>query len=263
MNKAVHVGFVGMGKMGSALAARAQADIVFTDIRPDVTVTIGDKTVTAVPISTLLGESDVVIFAVKPQQIQAVLDTIWHQDISRVKLWISILAGVPLAKFQAILGADVPMVRAMPNTPAMVGQGMTALAFATAVTPHWREWATGFFSGVGKVVTVDEKDLNAVTALSGSGPAFFYKMADAMAKAGQTLGLSYDQSLALVSQTLVGAGEMLQHFGDPTQLAENVTSPGGTTAAGLAQYDRVDLARQLQSIVKVTYERAVALEKEV
>jgi pyrroline-5-carboxylate reductase len=147
---------------------------------------------------------------------------------------LSIMAGVPTARIQEWLGSGVPVVRAMPNTPALVGAGAAAIAPGTAAGDADLDWAEGILAAVGIVQRVPESALDAVTGLSGSGPAYVFLVAEALIEAGVLNGLARSTATALAIQTLVGSARLLAESGDsPEALRAAVTSPGGTTAAGL------------------------------
>jgi pyrroline-5-carboxylate reductase len=148
---------------------------------------------------------------------------------------ISVAAGTPLARFEDAFGAGTPIVRAMPNTPAAVGGGITAIVGNAAATAAHLDLAEELLSAVGQVVRLDSEDqMDAVTAVSGSGPAYVFHMIEALAAAGQAEGLAPDLALQLARATVAGAGALADASGeDPAQLRRNVTSPNGTTQAGL------------------------------
>lgn len=177
-------------------------------------------------------ESKVILLAVKPQAMNAVLDAI--AGVVRPDATIvSIAAGVTCARIEARL-APRPVVRTMPNTPLMVGLGAVAIAPGTHARAEHLTQARRLFDSVGIVVEVREDQLDAVTALSGSGPAYFFYLVEAMTRAGERMGLSPDVALRLASQTALGAGRMLADGTDsPADLRRKVTSPGGTTQAAI------------------------------
>jgi pyrroline-5-carboxylate reductase len=193
-----------------------------------------------------------VVLAVKPYQAQAVLSALAPQLRAARPLVVSVAAGVRLASLEAWCGAGVPVVRAMPNRPALVGAGVTALYAPAAVASEQRAAAERLARAVGEVVWVSEEDqLDVVTALSGSGPAYFFLLAQLMAEAAGRLGLAPPTARRLAAATLNGAGLMaVAGDADLVRLREEVTSKGGTTEAALAVFAAADLAG--------TVERALA-----
>ena len=171
------------------------------------------------------------IVAVKPGDVADACRALAGVGVERV---LSIAAGVTLASLESALGAGVPVVRAMPNTPALVGAGAAAIAAGSSASDADLDWAEGLLAAVGTVVRVPEHLLDAVTGLSGSGPAYVFLVAEALIEGGVLAGLPRDVAVALATQTLAGAGRMLVETGStPEELRAQVTSPGGTTAAGL------------------------------
>jgi pyrroline-5-carboxylate reductase len=176
---------------------------------------------------------EVVILAIKPQQADGVLDLI-ERVVTSDKLVISIMAGIPTAKIEANLVAGCRVIRAMPNTPALIGAGATAVSAGRKASADDLDLARQIFSLVGVAVSVDEKLMDAVTGLSGSGPAYVFTFIEALTDAGVKNGLTREVAAQLASQTVLGAARMVVETGDhPTLLKEKVTSPGGTTIAAL------------------------------
>ena len=172
-----------------------------------------------------------VVIAVKPADVGGAVRAAVAAGAGRV---LSIAAGVTLADLESSAGASVPVVRAMPNTPALVGKGASAIAGGSAASDDDLAWAESVLGAVGTVVRVTEAQLDAVTGLSGSGPAYVFLVAEAMIEAGVLTGLPRPTAVALVEQTLLGAATLLADGHDgPEALRAAVTSPGGTTAAGL------------------------------
>lgn len=179
----------------------------------------------------------VIVLAVKPQHLAEALAPLEGLDDELV---ISVVAGVPTRVLEQHLG-PVAIVRCMPNTPALIGRGMTALAGGAHATPLHVNQARDILGAVGDVVEVDEADLDAVTAVSGSGPAYVFLLAESMMAAGKDLGLDPSTATRLVEQTLVGAAHLLAESPDgPDALRVRVTSPGGTTQAALEVFDEGD-----------------------
>lgn len=178
------------------------------------------------------GWGEVVILAIKPQQAESALDLIERVVTSDV-LVISIMAGIPTAKIEANLVPGCRVVRAMPNTPGLIGAGATAVCAGRKATADDLDLARQIFALVGVAVSIDEKLMDAVTGLSGSGPAYVFTFIEAMADAGVKNGLPRDVAAQLAAQTVLGAARMVVETGEhPTLLKEKVTSPGGTTIAG-------------------------------
>jgi pyrroline-5-carboxylate reductase len=181
------------------------------------------------------GGGDVVI-AVKPGDVEVACRAVAREGLRRV---LSIAAGVPLRKLEAWVGEGVPVVRAMPNTPALVGAGASAIARGAAAGEDDLRWAEELLSAVGTVVRVPEALLDAVTGLSGSGPAYLFVVIEALVEGGVLAGLPRDVSHALVVQTVAGSARLLAESGQgPEALRAAVTSPAGTTAAGLRALER-------------------------
>ncbi|WP_121062918.1 pyrroline-5-carboxylate reductase [Chachezhania antarctica] len=176
----------------------------------------------------------IVVIAVKPQMMGEALPSITGLDDGST-LFISVAAGTLLERFQEVLGVGAPIVRAMPNTPAAIGQGITALIGSETVTPAQLDQAEGLLRAVGETVRLDsESQMDAVTGVSGSGPAYVFLMIEAMAAAGVAQGLAPELAMRLAKATMAGAGQLaLPEDADPGQLRVNVTSPAGTTAAAL------------------------------
>lgn len=197
------------------------------------------------------------VVAVKPHFVADVCATL--SGSLRV---LSIAAGVTLATMEAALPNGTVVVRAMPNTPALVGAGAAALCGGSAAAESDIDWATGILGSAGEVVTVTEAQLDAVTGLSGSGPAYVCLIAEAMIDAGVAVGLSRDVSSKLAIQTIYGAGRMMAETGEePSALRAAVTTPAGTTAAGLAALEEHGLRAALAAAVRSAAARSVELGK--
>ncbi len=181
--------------------------------------------------------ADTVVLVVKPQDVGEVLPGI-AGVLRPGTLLVSLCAGISTAQLESHLPAGTPVVRVMPNTPALVGEGMAAISAGSNAKAADLEHATELLSALGKVITVPERYQDAVTAISGSGPAYLFFVVEAMIDAGVMLGLPRDTSTTLVVQTMYGSAKLLRESGEhPTVLREQVTSPGGTTAAALRQLE--------------------------
>jgi pyrroline-5-carboxylate reductase len=208
--------------------------------------------------------SDIIIYAVKPQIIAKVLkETADFLDMR--KLIISIAAGVPLAAIESVLNKDLRLIRVMPNVAVAVREGATAVAAGAHASQDDVKLAMAIFDSVGKSIFLKENDLmDAITGLSGSGPAYIFMIVDALADAGVKVGLSRQDALFLASQTILGAAKLLQETGaHPGQLKDSVTSPGGTAIAGLHTLEKGGLRTTLINAVEAATNRSKELGETV
>lgn len=205
--------------------------------------------------------SDVILLCVKPQTMDAVLSEI-RTKLTPRSVVISVAAGYPLKRLSDHLGTEVPIVRAMPNTPAVIQQGVTALAYGPNFDINQSQLIQNIFESVGKVVTIDESLMDAVTGLSGSGPAYVYLIIEALADAGVRVGLPRTTAHVLATQTVVGAAKMVQETGaHPALLKDRVTSPGGTTIAGLRELEAGGVRATMIKAVEAATNRSAELGK--
>ncbi len=197
--------------------------------------------------------ADIIFICVKPQGVADVLQAI-RGELKSDKLVISVAASVPTGYIEERLGAKVPVVRAMPNTPAMVGAGITALAGGSSATAGDLETACKLFETVGKTIVVDEKHMDAVTGLSASGPAFLYIVLESLAEAGVKVGLSRELATLLAARTMLGAARMVLETGShPALLKDAVTTPAGCTIDGILELEEGKLRVTLiKAVVKAT-----------
>lgn len=211
--------------------------------------------------SRLLAGADVVVLAVKPADAPAAMAEA-APFLTRCQLVVSVMAGVPLASLQEGLGGHPSVVRAMPNTSCSLGAGATALCPAPGCAPEAVSLARRLFDPLGVTVDITEDLFDAVTAVSGSGPAYVYLLAEAVISAAQALGLAGDAARLLTAQTILGAGRMLlADDADPAELRRRVTSPGGTTAAALAVLDQAGVAAWLHEAVRRAAARSAELAR--
>ena len=211
----------------------------------------------------LFEDADLVVAAVKPQIIPAALIAIKDQLGPRTAL-LSIAAGIPISSLQSHLGEDVAIIRCMPNTPAMIGLGASALCAADSVSAAHRELAEKVTNAAGNTVWVSREELlDAVTAVSGSGPAYFFALIEAIARTGAELGLEEEVAMALTVQTALGAASLAAQATEPVAtLRENVTSPGGTTEQALQSLQANDFDAVVGEAVRQCAARAKALGEE-
>ena len=200
--------------------------------------------------------ADVILLCVKPQVMDTVLSEI-RGKLSPKQLLISVAAGYPLKRIQKCVGENLSVIRAMPNTPAVIQEGVTALAGSPGLSTNHLHLAQTIFESVGRVVNVEESLLDAVTGLSGSGPAYVYLVIEALTDGGVRVGLSRAVAGVLAAQTVLGAARMVLETGEhPALLKDRVTSPGGTTIAGLQQLETGRLRATLMKAVEAATNRS-------
>jgi pyrroline-5-carboxylate reductase len=262
------IGFVGSGAMGEALikgiveAALVAPDAVLAfDVRTERLTELSQRYGIR-PVKSnaeVIRGADVVILAVKPQIMGSVLNDV-RTALGRRNLVISIAAGVSTAKLRETLGAPARLIRVMPNTPALVLEGVTAIAKGQGLEAGDLETAEELFSAVGKVVILDEELMDAVTGLSGSGPAYVAIVIEALADGGVRMGLDRATAMTLAAQTVLGAARLLIQTGlHPGALKDMVSSPGGTTIAGIAALEEGGIRTTLIKAV----ERATVRSREL
>jgi pyrroline-5-carboxylate reductase len=264
--------FIGGGNMGRALLGGLIADGVPTGqlaaAEPDagrraaLTDELGMRT--AAQGRELVADASVVVLAVKPQVLRDVVQGLAGHFGAHRPLVVSIVAGVTAADIDAWLGGDFPIVRCMPNTPALVRQGISALHANARVSDDQRAQAGRILGAVGSVVWVpEEAQLDAVTAVSGSGPAYFFAVMEAMEQAGVALGLAPDVSRQLTLQTALGAAMLATQSADPPAvLRAQVTSPGGTTQAALQVLQAGGLTALFKDALAAAHRRAGELARQ-
>ena len=262
------IGMLGTGNMASALIRGLLSSktlrpeqIRGSDVRVEHLAELekkyGIKTTTSNP--ELLAWANVVVLAVKPQVIDRVLDQI-SGELSTDTLVISVAAGVPIRSIEARLPAGTRVLRAMPNTAAIALAGATGVAPGSNATPEDIAFTKALFDATGRTVVLDESLIDAVTGLSGSGPAYIMLIIEALADGGVKVGLHRETALLLAAQTVYGSAKLLLETGEhPGRLKDMVTSPGGTAIAGLHTLESGGLRRTLIDAVEVSTKRAIEL----
>ena len=262
------LGLIGCGKMGGALLRGVEKklgatglSLALSDVVPAAVEALRkdlkSASLAAEP-HEVAAHADVVILAVKPADMKPLCEKLAKVKGSR--LYLSIAAGLKLADLEAWLGSKQRVIRSMPNTPALVNAGAAAFARGSKATDHDADTARTILGAVGIVDEVSEKLLDAVTGLSGSGPAYVYTIIEALADGGVLMGLPRATSIRLAAQTLIGAAKMVLETGKHTgQLRDEVTSPGGTTIAGLEAIEAHGLRDSLIQAVRAATEKSIAL----
>jgi pyrroline-5-carboxylate reductase len=265
---------VGGGKMGGALlgglfdrAAYAARDVTVVepldDRRKELEASYPGVRTVAAPAPGLLDEGgDAVrgaVLAVKPDQAEGACRALGVSGVRRV---LSIVAGVPCHRLEAALGGEPAVVRAMPNTPALIGAGVAAMAGGSFARGADLAWAEALLDSLGTVVRLPERYLDAVTGLSGSGPAYFFLVAESLIEAGVQMGLTREVSRTLVVETMRGSAALLAETGrDPASLRADVTSPAGTTAAGIRTLEARAVRSAFMEAVASATERSRNLQR--
>ncbi len=263
-------GFIGCGQMASALAKgmlrsglAPASSICASDPLPAARSRLNEETGISVFESNheVASRSDVLVLAVKPQSMSAVLKEL-RPAVTPEHLVVSIAAGTTIATISRGLGSEVRVVRVMPNNPALVGEGASAFALGALAQPEDEATVQAFLDSVGVSVCVPESSLDAVTGLSGSGPAFVYLVIEALSDGGVQSGLPRDVATLLAAQTVLGAASMVRETGlHPAVLKDQVSSPGGTTIAGLHALERAGVRGALIDAVQAATRRAGELGK--
>ncbi len=268
MNK--KIGFIGCGKMASAIIKGVLSACCKPDVEikgSEINCEIAELAQTKLGIEVLTDnrlltmDSDVIFVATKPNYVAQVLEEI-KDEITPEKLVVSIAAGVSTKKIENILGQR-RVVRVMPNTPALVQEGMSGVCKGTYATEEDAQFVMKLLSNIGKVIEVEETQIDIVTAISGSGPAFFYQVIEDMARAGEKLGLDYEKSLMLAAQTALGSAKMVFNRGELTvqTLIDNVATKGGCTFVGIQTMKEENSERLFFDVIEKTATKANELGK--
>jgi pyrroline-5-carboxylate reductase len=256
---------IGGGKIGEALLSglvrRGGPDgLMVCERSPERAAQLAERYgVQALDMGEAAARARVLLLAVKPQDIDTLLTALaGHVDSGH--LVVSVAAGVPTSRIEAALPEGVPVVRVMPNTPALVDEGMSVLSAGAHAGEEHLDEAEALLAAVGRVRRVPESQQDAVTALSGSGPAYFFYLVEAMVDAGILLGLPRTLAADLIVQTALGSAVMMRDSGEhPVQLREAVTSPGGTTIAAIRELERHGVRAALIAAIEAAHARSVEL----
>ncbi|MGI6039984.1 MAG: pyrroline-5-carboxylate reductase [Clostridiales bacterium] len=264
----MNLGIIGVGNMASAILQ----GIFKNDIFPTSSINLYDPYSQIVfefekqgcrvcmNVDELISQSDLIIVAVKPNNIESVLDEISVDTVG--KCFISIAAGISTEYIKSVLGESVHVIRVMPNTPITIGLGATAIAVCNDVPEMFSEKAVSIFSSSGAVVFIDEELINVATAVNGSGPAYFFSMADEMIKTAVSFGIDPQSALLLTAKTMEGASRMLLESGkSSSDLTKAVSSPGGTTVAALTEMKKCGFYDALVAGMNACIKRAEEIGK--
>lgn len=263
------IGFIGGGKMASAILK----GIINSSLFKNEDIIVSDKNQSSLDMlkndfgvnvtssnTDVVKNSEIILFAVKPFVLRDVLEEI-KPNINEKNTVLSIAAGISISTIEEIIG-KFPVVRIMPNTPALVNEGMSAVCKGNFADDRHEKIAEEIMSSVGKVIKTEEKYIDIITAISGSGPAFYYYIINEIAKAGEKLGLDYQTCLKLSAQTAFGSAKMIMEANDtPEQLIVNVTTPGGCTAVGNDVLKDRNVSDILFETIEKTKQKAFELGK--
>lgn len=264
------IGFIGGGAIASALIGGVlkaglvvPEKIMVSDVSHERLAFLSNQFMvsTTVDSKKLASQVDILFLTVKPQVIDVVLENI-SQSVTKKTIVVSVAAGITLDHLQGSLPEGIQVVRVMPNTPVAVGAGMAAVALGKCTEAVTGELVASIFQSSGRAVILDEHLMDAVTGLSGSGPAFAFLMIEALADAGVRVGLARQHALLLSAQTLFGAAKMVLETGEhPAKLKDMVTSPGGTTIAGVHTLEEKNVRAALIDAVIAATERSREMGK--
>ena len=263
----MNLGIIGCGKMGSALVKGAIREnaidgqkVIAIDLIPEMAQKLSKEIGASIAKTNdeLIENSDAILLCVKPQNMISLTNSFTKERSS--KLFISIAAGIKIDDLEKSFKNDDRIIRVMPNTPALIGQGASAQSRGKNATESDAQFVSNLLNAVGITIEVPENQLDAVTGLSGSGPAYIYTVIEALADGGVLVGLPKEKALKLAAKTVIGAAEMVMKSDEhPAKLRDQVASPGGTTIAGLAALESGKLRSTLIEAVKAATKRSEEL----
>lgn len=261
------LGFIGCGKMASAIIngilksdILKHEDIIASEVNEDFAKTGREKTGIEVICDnkTLAKNSEIIFIAIKPHLVTDVINDI-KEVLNENQLIISIAAGYKISNFENILPKN-PVIRIMPNAPLMFLEGMAGISKGKNATDEHLKFVENIFSKIGKYIVVDEKYMNTITAISGSGPAYFFKFIEEIARAGEKMGLDYEKALILSAQTALGSAKMVLDSGfDMQTLIKMITTKGGCTEVGVNYLEEINLKQQMSELIEKTEKKASEL----
>lgn len=265
------IGIIGTGKMGEALISGLmkskladETSLRTSDTVPQRREYISKKYgISCVPDNKqVAANSNIVILAIQPKDMKAVLDSI-RDTLTPKHILISIAAGVSIEYISKTLQKNTPLIRAMPNNPCMIGEGMIALAPTSNVSEESLQTAREIFNSIGRTMVIDERYFDAITGLSGSGPAYVYLVIEALADGGVKAGIPKDVAIELAAQTVLGSARMvLETHEHPAKLRDMVATPGGTTISGLMELEEGKVRAAFMRAVEKATQRAKELTRE-
>jgi pyrroline-5-carboxylate reductase len=262
------IGIIGCGSMGEALLSRlltvvdksTQLMAGESDASKRAALRSRHRIIVEIDNNMVVKFADVIILAVKPQDVDALLKTGIRRGISKDKLLVSVAAGVTTGRIEKIVGKDIPVIRAMPNMAAKIGESITSLSAGTSAGAGHMEIAKEIFSSIGDVVEIDEKHVDTVTAVSGSGPAYFYYLIESLTAAAVRSGIAKEIADRLVLKTASGSIRLLEALKeDPVSVRKRVTSKGGTTEAAFKVIESRKFKKMMIDAVRAARKRSKEL----
>ena len=265
----VKIGFLGTGRMATALAAGITRDLLTASqilgadpvaaSREQFLQVVGDTAVVGESADPTLNDADIIFLAVKPQVMKSALAALDPLTLSS-KLLVSIAAGLTISTLESALPSETRLIRVMPNTPCLIGRGACGVSRGSCATDDDEKIVNELLQTVGLVENVPERLLDAVTGLSGSGPAYVFQIIEALSDGGVQVGLPRDMATRLAAQTVAGAAEMVLQTGEhPAALKDAVTSPGGTTIAAIHEMEKAGVRAGLMNAVAASTQRSQEL----
>lgn len=263
----LQIGFIGFGHMAEVicdaffkahLIDHSQVIFLRKD-KKEQRKTSKEKKISAVSLTELYERADLIIYCVRPKDLPDILAQTPKDIYVTDKLLISILAGVSTSVFTRHFGKKISLVRAMPNVPSAIGEGMTIFSWYEQTDPKWHLIVRQLFSSMGKVEEVKESFMDVMTALAGSGPAIVYQLIDAFARYAKKEGISYEKALQVVCQTFIGSAKLLAKQKDLHKLTSQIAVPSGTTEAALDSYRKQEISEKIAKVIEETVQRAKEL----
>ncbi len=265
INKA---GFIGCGKMGSAIILGALKSGITNLIGAEATEELAQSASKRLGITvttnakTAAENSDIIFMALKPQYILDCVKNISEEIINTDKILVSVAAGVTTSQIEEAAGGKISVIRIMPNTPALIGEGVFGVAAGKYADERQIAEVKSMLKNIGACIDIEENQIDIVTALSGSGPAFFYKIINEMALGAEKLGLEYDKALQFALKTAIGSAKMIEKSDVPVEtLISNVATKGGCTAVGVDYMNNIHTEKIFAELIKQTTDKASALGK--
>lgn len=258
------LGFIGCGKMANAIingvlnSGFFKKDEIFASVKTQESLN-SNKDKLGINLflenKSVVDNADVVFLSIKPHFIRDVLNQT-KESFNKNKLIVSVAAGIKTSTIEEIVG-DIPVIRVMPNTPMFVNEGMCGVCKGKFATDEDLDYVVGLLSKTGKTLKISEAEIDALTAISGCGPAFFYMFFDEMAKAGEKIGLKYEDALVLSAQTALGSAKMVLETNTPTEvLINNVATKGGSTEVGVNYLKSQNIAKLFEELIQKTAQKS-------